>query len=57
MLEWHLRSAAGGESGLKHEISVREKAITLLKDYSFDPENNGAPWPPGLVGGGVMWGS
>jgi hypothetical protein len=26
---------------LKREISVREKAIAVLKDYSFDPEAGG----------------
>ena len=42
----------GSEKVLKREISVREKAIAALKDYSFDPE--AAAWPPGLVVGGPL---
>jgi hypothetical protein len=30
--------ASAGEKALKHEISTRERAIAVLKDYSFDPE-------------------
>jgi hypothetical protein len=48
--------AGHGERALKRQIEVREKAISALKDYSFDPEHAAFPWPPGLVVGGIMWG-
>jgi curved DNA-binding protein CbpA len=38
MVAWHLANTVKGGNDIEGEIALRERAIVVLKDYRFDPE-------------------
>jgi curved DNA-binding protein CbpA len=46
MLDWHRESAGHTRRAMQEEIAIREKAIALLKGYSFDPDQSQAAYSP-----------